>query len=135
MDWYKAKGGGAPIPPELDPGVSSVRNIYQYYKEHGYPTTVMGASFRNVGEIIALAGCDRLTISPKLLEELQNSEAVLERRLQYGGAVNPPPAPMTEPEFRWAMNEDAMATDKLAEGIRGFAADQIKLESLLAERL
>ena len=135
MDWYKAKGGGAPIPPELDPGVISVRNIYQYYKEHGYPTTVMGASFRNSGEIISLAGCDRLTIGPNFLEELQKTEGVLERRLQYSGAISARPPSMTEAEFRWAMNEDAMATEKLAEGIRGFTADQIKLEKLLMERL
>ncbi|MBI5660416.1 MAG: transaldolase [Nitrosomonadales bacterium] len=135
MDWYKAKGGGADILPEQDPGVLSVRRIYQYYKEYGYPTTVMGASFRNSGEIIALAGCDRLTISPNFLEELQKSEGKLERRLNYNGAVKPRPPSMTEAEFRWEMNEDAMATDKLAEGIRGFTADQIKLEKALAERL
>ena len=135
MDWYKSKGGGADIPPEQDPGVLSVRNIYQYFKEHGYPTTVMGASFRSSGEIIALAGCDRLTIGPNFLEELQKMEGKLERRLQYSGAIKPRPASMTEDEFRWLMNEDAMATEKLAEGIRGFTADQIKLEKVLAERL
>lgn len=135
MDWYKAKGDGSSIPPEQDPGVLSVRRIYQYYKEYGYPTTVMGASFRSSGEIIALAGCDRLTISPNLLEELQKTEGVLERRLQYQGSVKPRPASMTEAEFRWEMNEDAMATEKLAEGIRGFTVDQIKLEKALAERL
>ncbi len=135
MDWYKAKGDGSSIPPEQDPGVLSVRRIYQYYKEYGYPTTVMGASFRSSGEIIALAGCDRLTISPNLLEELQKAEGVLERRLQYQGSVKPRPASMTEAEFRWEMNEDAMATEKLAEGIRGFTVDQIKLEKALAERL
>lgn len=135
MDWYKAKGDGSSIPPEQDPGVLSVRRIYQYYKEYGYPTTVMGASFRSSGEIIALAGCDRLTISPNLLEELQKAEGVLERRLQYQGPVKPRPASMTEAEFRWEMNEDAMATEKLAEGIRGFTVDQIKLEKALAERL
>lgn len=135
MDWYKAKGDGSNIPPEQDPGVLSVRRIYQYYKEYGYPTTVMGASFRSSGEIIALAGCDRLTISPNLLEELQKTEGILERRLQYQGVVKPRPASMTEAEFRWEMNEDAMATEKLAEGIRGFTIDQIKLEKALAERL
>lgn len=132
MDWYKAKGGGADFSPEQDPGVLSVRRIYQYYKEYGYPTTVMGASFRNSGEIIALAGCDRLTIGPNFLEELQNTEGMLERRLQYSGAVKPRPASMTEAEFRWEMNEDAMATEKLAEGIRGFTVDQVKLEKVLA---
>jgi transaldolase len=135
MDWYKAKGGGANIPAEQDPGVLSVRRIYQYYKEYGYPTTVMGASFRSSSEIIALAGCDRLTIGPNFLEELQNTEGVLERRLQYKGAIKSRPASMTEAEFRWEMNEDAMATEKLAEGIRGFTVDQIKLEKMLAERL
>jgi len=135
MDWYKAKGGGADIPAEQDPGVLSVRNIYQYFKEYGYPTTVMGASFRNSGEIISLAGCDRLTIGPKFLEELQQTEGVLERRLQYSGEIKLRPPSMTEAEFRWEMNEDAMATEKLAEGIRGFTADQIKLEKMLAGRL
>lgn len=135
MDWYKAKGGGADIPPEQDPGVLSVRCIYQYYKEYGYPTTVMGASFRNSGEIIALAGCDRLTIGPNFLEELQKTGGVLERRLQYSGKIKPRPASMTEAEFRWEMNEDAMVTEKLAEGIRSFTADQVKLEKALAERL
>jgi transaldolase len=135
MDWYKAHGNGAEILPEQDPGVLSVRRIYQYFKEYGYATTVMGASFRNSGEIIALAGCDRLTIGPNFLEELQNTEGVLVRRLQYSGAVKPRPPSMTEAEFRWEMNEDAMATDKLAEGIRGFTADQIKLEKALAARL
>lgn len=135
FDWQKAKEGRTDIPAEEDMGVLSVRRIYQYYKEHGYPTTVMGASFRNSGEILALAGCDRLTISPSLLEELQKTEGTLPRRLQYNGAIKPRPPSMTEAEFRWEMNQDAMATDKLAEGIRGFTVDQIKLEKTLAERL
>lgn len=135
FDWQKAKEGRTDIPVEEDQGVLSVRRIYQYYKEHGYPTTVMGASFRNSGEILALAGCDRLTISPSLLEELQSMEGVLQRRLSYNGAIKPRPASMTEAEFRWEMNQDAMATEKLAEGIRGFTVDQIKLEKALAERL
>lgn len=135
LDWHKAKAGGADIPPLLDPGVHSVKRIYQYFKEHGYTTTVMGASFRNSGEIIELAGCDRLTIGPNFLEELQKAEGTLERKLQYTGAVQPRPPSMTEAEFRWEMNEDAMATDKLAEGIRGFTVDQLKLEKLLSERL
>ncbi len=135
MDWHKAKNGGAEIPPEEDPGVLSVRRIYQYYKEHGYRTTIMGASFRNSGEIVALAGCDRLTISPNFLEELQKTEGKLERRLQNSGPIKPRPPSITEDEFRWEMNEDAMATEKLAEGIRGFTADQIKLEKMLAERM
>ncbi|MBI3481157.1 MAG: transaldolase [Nitrosomonadales bacterium] len=135
FDWQKSREGRADIPAEEDQGVLSVRRIYQYYKEHGYPTTVMGASFRNSGEILGLAGCDRLTISPALLEELQQAEGVLQRRLNYTGAIKPRPASMTEAEFRWEMNQDAMATEKLAEGIRGFTIDQIKLEQALAERL
>lgn len=135
FDWQKAKEGRADIPAEEDQGVLSVRGIYQYYKEHGYQTTVMGASFRNSGEILALAGCDRLTISPTLLEELQKTDGVLQRRLNYTGMIKPRPASMTEAEFRWEMNQDAMATEKLAEGIRGFTVDQIKLEKVLAEKL
>ena len=135
FDWQKAKEGRSDIPAEEDMGVLSVRRIYEYYKKHGYPTTVMGASFRNSGEIIALAGCDRLTISPSLLEELERREDVLARRLQYTGTVKPRPASMTEAEFRWEMNQDAMATEKLADGIRGFTVDQIKLEKTLAEKL
>jgi transaldolase len=135
FDWQKAKEGRTDIPVEEDLGVLSVRRIYQYYKEHGYPTTVMGASFRNSAEILALAGCDRLTISPSLLKELQSTEGTLQRRLQYTGAIKPRPASLTEAEFRWEMNQDAMATEKLAEGIRGFTVDQIKLEKSLAEKL
>ena len=135
FDWQKAKEGRAEIPVEEDMGVLSVRRIYQYYKEHGYPTTVMGASFRNSAEILALAGCDRLTISPSLLKELQDSKGTLQRRLQYTGAIKPRPASMTEAEFRWEMNQDAMATEKLAEGIRGFTVDQIKLEKMLAQNM
>ncbi len=134
LDWHKAKGT-ADFSPENDPGVQSVRKIYAYYKEHGYKTIVMGASFRNMGEIVALAGCDRLTIAPALLEELEATEGMLERKLKDAGATSRPPAPMTEAEFRWQMNEDAMATEKLAEGIRGFTADQIRLEKMLMERL
>jgi transaldolase len=135
FDWQKAKEGRTEIPAEEDQGVLSVRRIYQYYKEHGYQTTVMGASFRNSGEILALAGCDRLTISPNFLEELQKTQGTLPRRLSYADAIKPRPASMTEAEFRWEMNQDAMATEKLAEGIRGFTTDQIKLEKVLAERL
>ena len=133
MDWHRARG--EVFAPEEDPGVLSVRKIYHHYKMHGYPTTVMGASFRNSGEIIALAGCDRLTIGPDFLEELQNTRGVLERSLHYANETKPRPASMTEPEFRWEMNEDAMATEKLAEGIRGFTVDQVKLEKLFADRL
>ncbi|MDX8379858.1 MAG: transaldolase [Gallionella sp.] len=135
FDWQKAKEGRTDIPTEEDQGVLSVRSIYHYYKEYGYQTTVMGASFRNSGEILALAGCDRLTISPSLLEELRKTDGVLQRRLSYTGAIKPRPASMTEAEFRWEMNQDAMATEKLAEGIRGFTADQIKLKTMLAGKL
>jgi transaldolase len=135
FDWQKAKEGRTDIPVEEDLGVLSVRRIYEYYKEHGYPTTVMGASFRNSAEIIALAGCDRLTISPALLKELQSTEGKLQRRLQYTGTIKARPASMTEAEFRWDMNEDVMAMEKLADGIRGFTVDQIKLEKTLAEKL
>jgi len=134
LDWHKARSGRDFLAEE-DPGVLSVRQIYDYYKAYGYKTIVMGASFRNMGEILALAGCDRLTIAPSLLEELNAGQGQLERRLTDTGAQKPRPARMTEAEFRWEMNEDAMATEKLAEGIRGFTVDQIKLEKVLAERL
>jgi transaldolase len=135
FDWQKKHEGRVDIAVEQDLGVLSVREIYRYYKEHGYPTTVMGASFRNSGEILALAGCDRLTISPALLAELQHTEGILQRRLTDTGTSKPRPASMTEAEFRWEMNQDEMATEKLADGIRGFTVDQIKLEKLLAEKL
>ncbi|HSR01317.1 MAG TPA: transaldolase, partial [Methylophilaceae bacterium] len=134
LDWYKAKTGET-YDQESDPGVISVRNIYQYYKEHGYKTVVMGASFRNTGELIALAGCDRLTVSPALLQELAATEGSLTQVLKDGGASKTPPAKMTEEEFRFELNQDAMATEKLAEGIRGFVADQNKLEAALSEKL
>lgn len=134
LDWYKARNGGVELPAEEDPGVLSVRRIYQWFKRHGYPTVVMGASFRNVGEVLALAGCDYLTISPNLLAELEASDAPVPRRLTDDGVREPRPAPLSEAEFRWQMNEDAMATEKLAEGIRNFTADQRRLEALLAER-
>jgi len=134
LDWHKAKHG-RDFTAEEDPGVLSVRRIYDYYKAHGYPTVVMGASFRNMGEIVQLAGCDRLTIAPALLKELEATEGKLERKLTDNGATGPRPLPLSETEFRWMMNEDAMATEKLAEGIRGFTADQIKLEHTLAQKL
>jgi transaldolase len=135
LDWYKAKNPGTEYTQETDPGVVSVRNIYAYYKEHGYKTVVMGASFRNTGELIALAGCDRLTVSPNLLQDLAATEGTLTQVLKDNGATKTPPAKMTEEEFRFALNEDAMATEKLAEGIRGFVVDQNKLEKALAEKL
>jgi transaldolase len=134
LDWYK-KSTGQDYTAETDPGVVSVTEIYNYYKEHGYKTVVMGASFRNIGEIEQLAGCDRLTISPNLLDELKKDEGKLERKLIPTTNVKPAPAAVTEATFRWAMNEDAMATEKLSEGIRNFAADQRKLEVTLASML
>ena len=135
LDWYKAKNPTTEYTQETDPGVVSVRAIYAYYKEHGYKTVVMGASFRNTGELIALAGCDRLTVSPNLLQDLAATEGTLERMLNDGGAKTAPPAKMTEEEFRFDLNQDAMAIEKLSEGIRGFVTDQNKLEVALAARL
>ncbi|QEA39545.1 transaldolase [Pistricoccus aurantiacus] len=131
LDWYQAQDPEADLSGERDPGVQSVRRIYEHYKGHGYKTIVMGASFRNCGEIEALAGCDRLTISPKLLKELAEDQGELTQRLKAVGASTSIPEPLAEEEFRWAMNEDAMATEKLAEGIRKFMSDQRKLEKLL----
>ncbi|MEI2266172.1 transaldolase [Erwinia sp. CGal63] len=135
LDWYKANTDKKEYAAHEDPGVISVSEIYQYYKQHGYETVVMGASFRNVGEIIELAGCDRLTISPALLKELAESEGTLERKLSYTGEVKARPAKMTEAEFLWEHNQDPMAVDKLAQGIRNFALDQAKLDKMLAELL
>nr|MBS0021344.1 transaldolase [Gammaproteobacteria bacterium] len=133
LDWHKANEPDADFSGDNDPGVKSVKRIYEHFKGHGYDTIVMGASFRNAGEIIGLAGCDRLTISPKLLEELSDTHGRLERRLTALDAETAAPEPQDEAEFRWEMNEDAMATEKLAEGIRKFMADQRKLEALLGE--
>lgn len=134
-DWYQAKKPIDPYVADEDPGVVSVRNIYNYYKQHGYKTIVMGASFRKVEQLLALAGCDRLTIAPNLLAEMQKSDTPVERKLNPNQAVVARPAPMTEAEFRWQHNSDAMAVEKLAEGIRAFAVDQGKLEAMLAELL
>ncbi|MDB5622878.1 MAG: transaldolase [Devosia sp.] len=134
MDWH-AKASGKTYGPEEDPGVLSVRSIYNYYKSNGIGTIVMGASFRNAGEIEALAGCDRLTISPALLSELDSTQGVLERKLSPETAAKVEPIVMDEQSFRWAMNEDAMATEKLAEGIRGFAKDMHALRDLVRQRL
>ncbi|WP_321408045.1 transaldolase [Tolumonas auensis] len=134
LDWYKAKTGES-YTAENDPGVKSVKAIYQYYKQHGYNTVVMGASFRSAEEVLALAGCDRLTISPNLLQDLEAQSGALVRQLADDGLRLPRPTPLNEAEFRWQHNEDAMATEKLAEGIRNFAIDQVKLEQLLATRL
>ncbi|MAD75201.1 MAG: transaldolase [Rheinheimera sp.] len=134
LDWYKANTK-QDYTADTDPGVLSVRDIYHFYKEHGYPTVVMGASFRNTGEVLALAGCDRLTISPGLLDELSKQTGSLDIKLRDSGANTPKPVALTESEFRWQLNEDAMATEKLAEGIRKFAVDQRKLEQLIASQV
>ncbi|UAL42699.1 transaldolase [Shewanella inventionis] len=134
LDWYK-KDTGQDYTAETDPGVVSVTEIYNYYKQHGYSTVVMGASFRNIGEIIELAGCDRLTIGPALLEELANSDVTISRKLVAATSTVPAPAALTEEQFRWDFNEDPMAVDKLAEGIRNFAIDQGKLEVMLKSKL
>ncbi|MFT4654395.1 MAG: transaldolase [Kangiellaceae bacterium] len=135
LDWYKANTSEQDYSGANDPGVVSVTSIYNYYKEHGYKTVVMGASFRNTSEIIELAGCDRLTISPQLLDQLANTEGTLVAKLVDNGANTPPATPLSEETFRWDMNQDAMATEKLSEGIRNFAGDQVKLEALLALKL
>ncbi len=133
-DWYQARKPMDPYVVDEDPGVKSVRNIYDYYKQHRYDTIVMGASFRRTEQILALAGCDRLTISPDLLKQLQASEETVQRKLIPTPQTFKRPAPMTEAEFRWEHNQDAMAVEKLAEGIRSFAVDQRKLEDLLAAK-
>ena len=134
LDWYKKQSPEADFSGDKDPGVQSVTRIYNYYKANGYDTVVMGASFRNTGEIISLAGCDRLTIGPGLLEELAATQGEVEHRLDAAKASSSDGKHgPSEGEFRWAQNDDAMATEKLAEGIRGFAADQVKLEQLLAK--
>ena len=135
LDWYKKSTGKAEYLASEDPGVISVTAIYNYYKRHNYQTVVMGASFRNVGEILELAGCDRLTISPNLMQELSGSEEPVTRKLNPVEEFEHSPTPLSENEFRWLMNEDAMATEKTAEGIRGFAADQVLLEKLLSKKL
>ena len=132
LDWYKANTDLTVNTPFDDPGVQSVTRIYNYFKQHDYNTVVMGASFRNLGEIEALAGCDRLTISPQLLGELQASEGELPRHLLPDAQSDDAKQILTENDFRWAMNEDAMSTEKLSEGIRNFTADLRKLEDLLA---
>jgi transaldolase len=135
LDWH-VKAGGGPYAAEADPGVQSVRAIYAYYKTYGVSTLVMGASFRNAGEIEALAGCDRLTISPQLLDELAKDKGILKRAMSPDA---PGPAParvaMDEKRFRWMLNEDAMATEKLAEGIRTFAKDLAALREFMERRL
>jgi len=131
LDWYKKSTGKESYLPEEDPGVVSVTSIYNFYKSHGHQTIVMGASFRNIQEISELAGCDRLTISPDLLETLSNSFEPLEIKLTPTDKLEPQQNVLSEQDFRWQLNADAMATEKLAEGIRKFAEDQCTLETLL----
>ncbi|MFN3017753.1 transaldolase [Vibrio coralliilyticus] len=134
MDWYKAKEG-RDFEASEDPGVLSVSKIYNYYKEYGYNTVVMGASFRNIGEILELAGCDRLTIAPALLAELEAAEGEVAEKLVDSKGTAERPAAMTHAEFLWDHNQDAMAVEKLAEGIRNFAVDQGKLEAMIEAKL
>lgn len=136
LDWYKKNENKESYPPAEDPGVISVTQIYNYYKKFGYKTQVMGASFRNVDEIRELAGCDLLTIAPSLMSELSASSAPLPRKLSPETAKNSKAEKITldEETFRWMHNEDAMATDKLAEGIRKFAADAVALKKLILGR-
>ena len=131
-DWYKANTDLVIDSPEDDPGVQSVRRIYSHYKAHGYNTVVMGASFRNTGQIEALAGCDRLTIAPDLMSALEADDGVLTQALVPSDGSKPAATIITENEFRFEHNESAMASEKLADGIRRFVADQVKLEKALA---
>jgi transaldolase len=146
MDWYKTKDGVAKYdPPSSDPGVQSVTQIYHYFKKYGYNTIVMGASFRNTEEVLELAGCDRLTISPQLLDELAADTEVVEKKLDPTSTaamsqdltkiLNTTDEKEKEKQFRWNMNQDPMATEKLAEGIRNFAADIVKLEKIIQEKM
>ncbi|MDP6637158.1 MAG: transaldolase [Phycisphaerae bacterium] len=136
LDWHKAARGVDSIPPAEDPGVLSVAHIFNYYKRFGYDTEIMGASFRNTGEIIELAGCDLLTISPKLLAELDANDDHLERKLcpDHARKLHLEQTKLDEKTFRWMMNEDAMATEKLAEGIRRFSADLAKLAEYMRQK-
>lgn len=135
LDWFVSNTDTKTYAAEKDPGVISVTSIYNYYKKFGYKTVVMGASFRNVGEIKALAGCDLLTISPKLLSDLEQSNDVIEHKLSVANAKNSniEKISLNEAQFRWMLNEDQMATEKLSDGIRKFAVDARKLESLLTD--
>jgi len=136
LDWYK-NAEGRDFAPAEDPGVLSVRQIYAYYKKFGYTTEVMGASFRNVGEILELAGCDLLTISPDLLEELKNRGGTLERKLSPDQAESQSleKIDLNEEKFRWMLNEDQMATEKLSDGIRRFGADMNTVRDIIGKRL
>lgn len=137
MDWHKKDKGVDGFKPEEDPGVVSVTTIYNYYKKFGFNTIVMGASFRNKEEILELAGCDRLTISPQLLDELSASTEKVEQKLDASKAatIEIEKIDMDEKTFRWMMNEDQMATEKLAEGIRNFAKDIVTLEKIVKKKM
>lgn len=137
LDWYKKSEGKDSYPAEQDPGVLSVTQIFDYYKKMGYKTQIMGASFRNSDEILELAGCDLLTIAPKLLEELQKAEGDVPRKLdaEKSKTLSIAEVPFSEAHFRWDLNENAMATEKLAEGIRNFAKDLVKLEKIIEKRI
>lgn len=137
FDWYVKNTGQKEFKPEDDPGVKSVTQIYNYYKKFGYKTVVMGASFRNMGQITELAGCDLLTISPSLLDKLKQSTETVSQKLSVEEAkkLDIEKISLDEKKFRWLLNEDAMATDKLAEGIRKFAADAVKLEDMIKSEL
>lgn len=134
-DWYKKNNPGTFYTVDNDPGVESVRNIYQFYKMNGYKTVVMGASFRTPEQVLALNGCDRLTVSPQLLAKLQDHDAAIPAPLSYENIVKLKSDPISEAEFYWEHNQDAMAVEKLAEGIRLFAIDQNHLETMLLEYL
>lgn len=137
LDYYKTKNPTADYTNEKDPGVQSVTAIYNYYKKHGYKTIVMGASFRNPGEIIELTGCDKMTISPSLLEELSKLEKPVERKLSPEGAAEKDIEKITldEKAYRWLHNTDAMAVEKLSDGINKFAADIVKVEEIITQKL
>lgn len=135
LDWYKANTDKTEYSASEDPGVISVTDIFNFYKTHNFKTIVMGASFRNIGEIEQLAGCDRLTISPDLLAELEADTSPLEQKLFPANQTHAAPDVLTESSFRWEMNNDPMAHDKLADGIRRFAADQVTLQTMLSEKI
>jgi len=134
-DWHKVREKKESYPADSDPGVLSVRAIYNYYKYHGYKTQVMGASFRTKEQVLGLAGCDLLTVSPKILGELAKMTDKPEKFLDPSKTTEPPKVDASEKSFRWLMNEDEMATDKLSEGIRKFAADAVKLEAEIKKKL
>ena len=135
LDWHRTQGMASPATPQDDPGVQSVTRIWQHYKRHGYATVVMGASFRNVPQVLALAGCDRLTIAPDLLDAMASSQDAVAAALVDDSVRSGRSGRLAEAAFRWQHSDDAMANDKLADGIRRFAADQQALETLLAARV